>query len=100
MTMKNSNVSQPDGEAILIIGRKGMKSYSKNFMMKQLKTINLIASIMCKSKSLFVLGIIAGVVSFISCLMEMEMMQYISGFACLVLFMISDHREKKSYTSK
>lgn len=55
---------------------------------------------MCKSKSLFVLGIIAGVVSFISCLMEMEMMQYISGFACLVLFMISDHREKKSYTSK
>lgn len=50
---------------------------------------------MCKSKSFFILGIISGAVSFISCLIGSEILQYAAAFICLIAFLLTDRYKNR-----
>lgn len=48
------------------------------------------------SKLLFILGVIAGICTWVACIADKEIIQYVFGFVSLVSFAISDMIDKKN----
>lgn len=61
--------------------------------------INLKTKKIMKSNKFFSTGVIAGIIAFISCLADMETMQYLFGSISLISFALSErNRYSNSFT--